>query len=119
MQRWGRELIVILALLAVLAAPFLLKPKDSVAPTHYDRRLVIITPHNEKIRQEFGSAFARHWKEKTGQSVYVDWRVPGGTSEIAMFLRSEYSAAFQNLWENKLHQPWTREVAGAFGNGKI
>lgn len=119
MQRWGRELVVVLALLIVLATPFLLKPKDSVAPTHYDRRLVIITPHNEKIRQEFGSAFARHWKEKTGQSVYVDWRVPGGTSEIAMFLRSEYAAAFQNHWENKLHQTWTREVAGAFGNGKI
>lgn len=118
-QRWGKELLVIMALLLVVAAPFYLKPKDSVAPTNYDRRLVIITPHNEKIRAEFGTAFARFWKEKTGQSVYVDWRVPGGTSEIAMFLRSEYASAFQNYWENKLHNPWTHEVAVAFSNGKI
>ena len=118
-QRWGKEALVVGALFVVLITPFLLKPKDSVASSHYDRRLVIITPHNEKIRQEFGSAFARHWKEKTGQSIYMDWRVPGGTSEIAMFLRSEYAAAFENHWVSALHKPWSREAASGFGNGKI
>ena len=119
LERWGKELALALALLLTLAAPFVLRPKESVAPTHYDRRLVIITPHNAKIRDEFGAAFTRYWKEKTGGKVYVDWRVPGGTTEIALFLRSEYAAAFQNHWQNKLHKPWTHDVAANFSNGKL
>ena len=118
-QHWGKEAALILALLVTLSAPFLLKPKESVAPTKYDRRLVIISPHNEKIRDEFGAAFTKFWKEKRGEKIYVDWRVPGGTAEIAMFLRSEYAAAFQFYWENKLHKPWTNTEATSFGNGKL
>ena len=75
-QHWGKEAALILALLVTLSAPFLLKPKESVAPTKYDRRLVIISPHNEKIRDEFGAAFTKFWKEKRGEKIYVDWRVP-------------------------------------------
>ena len=118
MGRWRKELGVALALLLTLAAPFLLKPKESTAPSHYDRRLVIITPHNEKIRHAFGLAFSRHWKQKTGETLYVDWRV-GGTSEIALMLRSDYAAAFEYFWTRKLGKPWSREVAQSFANGKI
>lgn len=108
-----------LALLVTLAAPWVLKPKETSAPARYDRRIVIITPHNESIRREFGLAFARHWKQRTGEVLYVDWRVPGGTSEISMFLRSEYAAAFQRHWTHDLTQEWTQLVASSFGNGKV
>lgn len=118
-RHWAKELGVAFALLLTLAAPWVLKPKERSAPSRYDRRIVIITPHNEKIRHEFGVAFARHWKQKTGETLHVDWRVPGGTSEISMFLRSEFTAAFERHWTRDLKREWTPLVASAYGNGKV
>jgi iron(III) transport system substrate-binding protein len=117
LRRWWKEVVVLLALLITLAAPYLLKPAESTAPSRYDRRIVILTPHNEKIRHEFGLAFARHWKQKTGETLYVDWRV-AGTSELALMLRSDYTAAFELYWTKKLGREWTPVVAAAFLGGK-
>lgn len=119
LRRWRKELAVLLALLLTLIGPFLLKPQDSTAPARYDRRLVIITPHHDRIRAEFGQAFAAHWKNTTGQTVFVDWRVPGGTSEIAMLIKSEALASFQQHWQHKLHQKWSPAIAQACLNGRI
>lgn len=118
LARWHKETAVATAMLLILVAPFLLRPAQSTAPSRYDRRLVIITPHHERIRQEFARAFARQWKAKTGETLFVDWRVPGGTSEIAMYLKSEFSGAFQFHWENVLNKPWSAEVAAQFMNNK-
>lgn len=117
--RWARELMVVVAMLLTLVAPFALRPAQSTAPSRYDRRLVIITPHHDRIRAEFAQAFAAHWKKTTGETLFIDWRVPGGTSDIAMFLKSDYTAAFQNYWVNKLGKKWTQEVATAFLNARI
>lgn len=113
-----KEAAIATAMLVTLLGPFLLKPQDSTAPAQYDRRLVIITPHHELIREEFGRAFAREWKTRTGQTVFIDWRVPGGTSEIAMLIKSEYTAAFQQHWTQSLKRPWTADVAQACLNAK-
>ena len=118
MGRWRKELLVALALLLTLVAPFLLRPADTAAPSQWQRRLVIMTPHHERIREEFGRAFARHWKKKTGETLFIDWRVPGGTSEIAMFLKSEYTAAFEHHWESKLGKDWSGEIAATLLNPK-
>ncbi|MCE9519442.1 MAG: extracellular solute-binding protein [Verrucomicrobia bacterium] len=118
-KRWAKELGIGFALFLTLAAPWVLKPKETSAPSRFDRRIVIITPQNDNIRHEFGVAFARHWKQKTGETLYVDWRVPGGTSEISMFLRSEFTAAFQRHWTHELANEWTPLVAAAFGNDKV
>ena len=90
-RQWRKELAVVLAMLLTMIGPFLLKPAQSTAPARYDRRLVIISPHHDRIREEFGHAFARYWKATKGETVFIDWRVPGGTSEIAMLMKSEYS----------------------------
>jgi ABC-type Fe3+ transport system substrate-binding protein len=116
--RRRKEALLLLALLATVAAPFLLQTRDTAGPAGYDRRLVILSPHNERVRQEFGHAFARLWQERTGEHLYVDWRIPGGATEIAMFLRSEYSGAFQHEWEYGLGRPWTA-AAGAFANPRV
>lgn len=88
-----RVLPILLLLSAVLVAPFLLRRDSSLAQaSRSDDRLVIITPHNETIRSEFGEAFARHWKEKTGRTLYIDWRA-WGTSEIRRVLDGAFSAA--------------------------
>ena len=87
--------LIIMGLLALMVVvPISMRRISSTAnPNSAQDRLVILTPHNESIRQEFGEAFAAYWKQQTGRSVYVDWRTPGGTSEIRMVLDAGYKAA--------------------------
>ena len=87
---WKKYVGILVPLGAVVAAPLLMRDRETEGAQEADLRLEIITPHNETIRREFGEAFAEHWEEKTGESVYVNWRVPGGTSEIKRVLGSSY-----------------------------
>lgn len=54
-------------------------------------RLVVISPHNEAIRDEFGRAFSAWHEGEHGAPVEVDWRVVGGTSESLRFVLSEFA----------------------------
>ncbi len=110
--------LILFALVATLALPFLLRPKKAVSE-RAEETLVIITPHNEAIRHEFGQAFRTWYHARTGKSVVVDWRVIGGTSEIARFLEGEYTASFQNYWRNQLGKPWSNDVQAGFANGRL
>lgn len=112
-----RALLVIVALALILAVPFLLKPKENLL-AQADDTVVIITPNNEAIRYEFSRAFGEYYKQKTGRSVRIDWRMPGGTSEIARYLKGEFYASFQYAWQSS-GRAWTGEVAAAFDNPKI
>ena len=89
-----RVWLIIGLLAAIIALPIGLRRETStVSPDNADDRLTILTPHNESIRQEFGDAFAAYWKKKTGRSLYMDWRSPGGTSEIRMVIDAGFKAA--------------------------
>ena len=112
-------LFVVLAI--ILIGPIALRPKDDAKrpALHGERALVIITPHVEAIRYEFGRAFEAHYLAKTGQRVHVDYRTPGGTSEIARYIASEYLAAFENHWRNTLRREWNGTVAASFDNAKV
>ena len=57
MKQW----IILSALAAVILVPFILRP-DSESIESADDVLVLITPHNEAIRHEFGIAFATNSK---------------------------------------------------------
>ena len=96
-----RQIIIVLALVATVALPFALRPKQATAEKA-DVTLVLVTPHNEAIRHEYGRGFREWYHARTGKTVLVDWRVIGGTSEIARFLEGEYVASFQNIWTQKL-----------------
>ena len=110
----------LLALLAaILLAPILLRPKQRAALGGDAQTLVIITPHNEAIRYEFSHAFEAWYSAKTGHRVHVDWRTPGGTSEIARYIASEYFASFQDYWTRRLGRPWSKTVETSFDNPKI
>ncbi|MGJ8634066.1 MAG: ABC transporter substrate-binding protein [Luteolibacter sp.] len=90
----GRIFGIVGLLAVIVAVPLLLKTETQTAsPKSADDRLVILSPHNESIRNEFGEAFAGWWREKTGRTVYVDWRTPGGTSEIRMVIDAGFKAA--------------------------
>jgi len=86
---------IIFSLLAlIIALPMALRRQTATtASRSADDRLVILSPHNESIRQEFGEAFAAHWQKTKGRSIYIDWRTPGGTSEIRMVLDAGFKAA--------------------------
>ncbi len=79
---------------AILVVPILLSPRES-APPAGARILIIITPHNEQIRYEFGRAFDLWHAERYGQRVNVVWVTPGGTSDIRRLLRARYTAALE------------------------
>lgn len=48
--------------------------------------VIVVTPHTQQIREEFGEAFARWHMSTHGSPARVDWRTPGGTSEIRKLL---------------------------------
>ncbi len=66
-----------------------------------DPVLVIVTPHNEAIRYEFGRAFSAWHQTNFGKAVRVDWRVLGGTTEISRYLQAQYTAAMQAWWRSQ------------------
>ena len=106
------RVLTLLALLAVLALPFVLRPSASAGKT--DDVVVIVTPHNEAIRQEFARGFAAWYRAHTGRTVRVDWRVLGGTTEISRYLEGAYTAAFESEWTHHLHRPWSSAIEARF-----
>ncbi len=113
-----KRVILLLSLVAVVGVPFLLRPKQ-VTVANADETVVIVTPHNEAIRYEYSRGFSEWYKKRTGKTVAIDWRVLGGTSEIARFIESEYLTAFQNYWTNQLHKSWSMEVQSGSQNGRL
>lgn len=111
--------IVILVLMTlVIALPFLFRPEKEIAQ-QADVSLVLITPHNESIRYEFTRAFREWYLDKTGKVVELDWRVPGGTSEIVKYINSEFTNAFRNYWTKKLNRNWSQTVQNSFDDPSI
>lgn len=99
------RVIVVLAFVLVLAMPLLVRqtaPAGSGAHAGASedhgggarQQLIVVTPHIEQIRDEFGAAFA-DWHTRTFPDeppVVVDWRAPGGTTEILKLLQAVYQA---------------------------
>ncbi|MEX2581269.1 MAG: extracellular solute-binding protein [Verrucomicrobiales bacterium] len=117
----ARLSVVILLLAIVLIAPFALRrdaEKKNLAGGDAER-VVVITPHNESIQSEFGRAFVAHMKREHDREVFVDWRQPGGTSEITRFLKSEFATRFETLWKRETGLPFGRSVREAFADGGL
>jgi iron(III) transport system substrate-binding protein len=112
------RLLIILTLITVVALPFILRPKRATT-AKTDDVLVVITPHNEAIRYEFARGFARWYRERTGRTVGIDWRIVGGTSEIARFLEGEYTTGFENYWTRRLNRRWSAEIQAGFQNARL
>lgn len=56
------------------------------------KKVVVISPHNEAIRQEFGRAFERWCEEIHGEKVGIEWRDVGGSADALRFVQSEFSS---------------------------
>lgn len=86
--------ILIIGLLAlILGVPFLMRPEEAkVEEVGPEGTLVVVTPHVPQIQHEFGLAFDRWHRRVHGAAVRIDWRQPGGTSEIIKQLAAQYSS---------------------------
>lgn len=109
-----KKILLLTALLSISLLPFLVRDGRQRADTHADDYLVILTGHNENIRAELGQGFRQWYREKTGRTIYLDWRYIGGSSEIARYLESSYATAFRQFWTGHLGRPWTAEVNRIF-----
>jgi len=85
----------LLLLAALLALPFL-APSSASRETKSDsdssNRLIVVTPHNGDIRKEFAEAFNAWHRARYGTDVYLDYHVPGGTSDLVRLLTHSYDA---------------------------
>jgi iron(III) transport system substrate-binding protein len=109
---------ILFSLGLVLAVPFLFRQSE-ISSSLAEDDLIIVSPHNEAIRSEFTRAFAAYYLKSTGRSVRIDWRLPGGTTDIVRYLNSEVEASFRNYWTRTLGLSWDREVLDAFANPSV
>jgi len=54
-------------------------------------RVIIITPHVDAIRNEFGRGFAEWHARRFKAPAAVEWRNVGGTADSVRFIQSEFS----------------------------
>jgi ABC-type Fe3+ transport system substrate-binding protein len=108
-----RNLTVFVLAAVVVGLPFLLRrPPDAGAWRAGDPVLVIVSPHNEAIRYEFGRAFSDWHAAKFGPPVKIEWLNVGGTTETSRYLVSEFSAAMRAWWRGQGHD-WPAGAAEA------
>jgi ABC-type Fe3+ transport system substrate-binding protein len=88
------RILVFVCLIALLGLPLVFRQSRAVPPDDA-RELIIITPHREMIRNEFGAAFDAWHDANYGERVNVVWSQPGGTSEIRKMLVSQFTAALE------------------------
>ena len=112
-----RMLAAVSPLLLIILLPIALR-RSEVSDDATAGQLVIISPHNEAIRHEFESAFRRYSVENYGEDVDIDWRTPGGTSDIVRYIKSEYTASFRHFWLSD-GKAWTPEVRSAVLDRKL
>src|SRR2546421_12190972 len=108
--------VYLILFVLILALPFLLRGTLTSAPTqHAQLRLVVVTPHNQDIRREFGYAFSDWHQKKYGQAVGIDYRTPGGTNDIKRLLEDTY-APYRDK-NGKLRQDVPADIGLVWGGG--
>lgn len=97
------KVLVISAFVAVLLLPLLVRAivvgsATTTAPAtgKATKRLVVVTPHVEQIREEFGRGFSDWHQKNFGEPVEIDWRTPGGTTDIMKALEAQFETAVKS-----------------------
>lgn len=78
----------------LVAVPVAARRSAPEAPANA-AQVIVVSPHNEQIRQEFGRAYSEWHQREFGQPATVIWNSPGGTSEIRKTLVASYTAALR------------------------
>lgn len=109
------------AVVLLLILPFVLRPAPEERLTIEGAdQIVILTPNAESIRYEFERAFREYYREKNQREVTIDWRSPGGSSDIVRYIADRYEAAFRKYYEAQMpDEEFDDEIAAAFANHKL
>ena len=114
-------LICVGILTALLALPFFLRPEKTQGAVNSGNpdKVVVISAHNKAIRDEYVIAFKKFYLEKYNREVEIDFRSPGGTSDIARYIPDRFEAEFRRYFESDpLNGKWKKEYA-AFSNAAL
>lgn len=84
-------LLLLMLLVGAAVGPGVFTPQEKA-----DDELVLVSPHWDGIRMEFGRAFAEQWKKDTGRTVKVTWLDLGGGGMIAKYI---YEQAGKAHWD--------------------
>ena len=109
-----RLLYCILILAALLALPFCLRPAKAAGAVNSGNpdKVVVVSAHNKAIRDEYVTAFKKYYLEKFNREVEIDFRSPGGTSDIARYIPDRFEAEFRRYFEsNPANGEWKKEYA--------
>ncbi len=92
------RVLVIVLLAVMIGVPFAMSLARRSSATPGDGpTLIVVTPHVQQIRDEFARGFSDWHERNHGQRVAIDWRIPGGTSEIRKQLDAQFRAVASNL----------------------
>ncbi|MDR2737545.1 MAG: extracellular solute-binding protein [Puniceicoccales bacterium] len=110
-----KKLAIIALIILVVGVPFIFREgTGGVVPLTDAETVIIITAHNESLRQEYAIGFKKWYKARTGKDVNVDWRYQGGGRDAARYVESVFSNEFRLHWINNLRRDWDSGVAAAF-----
>ena len=86
-----RRIVICLLLLGgLLTLPFYFRSDEKLAPPEDGCDVVVvISAHNKNIRDEYERAFRKHYRARYGKDVRIDFRSPGGTSDISRYIKGE------------------------------
>ncbi len=104
--------------LALLALPFFLRPDaERVSGTKNADTLVVISAHNKTIRDEYQRGFSQYYRKLRGRDVVIDFRSPGGTSDIVRYIADRFEAEFRDYVErDPARGKWSDLAARSFSD---
>ncbi len=95
MKGWLPPTLLFGAIALLVAVPVAAR-REVKAPPAGSATVIVVTPHNEQIRQEFAAGYARWHQEQFGEPATVIWNTPGGTSEIRKILEASIIASLRD-----------------------
>jgi iron(III) transport system substrate-binding protein len=88
------RIAIFLLLALIIGVPYAMRPPaEARRQLRPDQIIVVLTPHVPQIQREFSAAFDAWHRRVHGSPAHIDWRQPGGTSEIMKVLEAHYQAA--------------------------
>lgn len=111
---WQRLLICLILLGTLLILPFYFR-KAEVEKIFSDDvdTVVVICAHNKTVRDEYEQAFSKWYKKRYNRDVRIDFRSPGGTSDITRYIADRFRAEFRYYLEDR-GTPWEEEFGNIF-----
>ena len=117
-----KRIVLALLLVGIVGGlPFLFRKDSLASPTDGSADvLVIISPHSEPMKYEFEQGFRKYYRKRFGRDVRIDYRAPGGTSDIVRYIHDRFTAQFRLYWEeDKSNPPWDDVIGSAFNDPNV